>query len=155
VLALGLQENGDRSLKDTTINIQETGEFVIHMVDEAIAEHMNICAVDFPFGVNECEAAGLSLVASDRVRPARIAESPVAFECEKIALIQVSAGRHIALGKAVTMHVREDIINLETLRIDTTAYRPIGRLFGSLYTHTHDQFEMRRKTYQDWLARKA
>jgi flavin reductase (DIM6/NTAB) family NADH-FMN oxidoreductase RutF len=155
VLVLGLQENGDRTLKDTTVNIRDTGQFVVHMVDEAIAERMNVCAVDFPSGVNECEAAGLTLVPSDRVRPPRIAESPVAFECEKIALIQVSAGRHIALGKAITMHVRENIIDPKTLRIDTEAYRPIGRLFGSLYTHTQDQFEMRRESYEDWLSRKA
>lgn len=152
VVALGLQEHPSRSLKDTTVNIRDTGEFVVHMVDEAIARAMNVCAVDFPPDVNECDAAGFSLVPSDRVKPPRIAESPVAFECERIAMIQVSPGRHIVLGKAVVMHVRENIIDRETLRIDTAAYRPIGRLFGSLYTYTRDQFEMRRETYGEWRA---
>ncbi len=155
VLVLGLQENDDRSLKDTTANIRDTGEFVVNLVDEAIAEAMNVCAVNFPAGVNECEAAGLTLTASERVRPPRIAEAPVAFECERIALIQVSPGRHIALGKAILMHAREGIIDPATLRVDTAAYRPVGRLFGSLYARTHDQFEMRRQTYEEWLATKA
>jgi flavin reductase (DIM6/NTAB) family NADH-FMN oxidoreductase RutF len=151
VLVLGLQEKADRSLKDTTVNIQTNGQFVVHTVDEDLAEAMNVCGVDFPAGESEAERAGLSLVASDLVRPARIAEAPVAFECEKIAVVQISPGRHIAMGKVLTMHVRDGLIDADTLYMDPEKYRPVGRLFGLLYTRTRDQFELPRPTYQEWL----
>lgn len=151
VLVLGLQEKPDGSLKDTTVNIQANGQFVVHTVDEDIAEAMNVCGVAFPSGESEAEAAGLTLVPSDLVRPARIVEAPVAFECEKIAIVQISPGRHIVIGKVLTMHVRDGLIDPHTLRIDPEKYRPIGRLSGLLYARTRDQFELPRPSYQEWL----
>src|SRR5713101_3775058 len=71
-------ELGD-GYKDTERNIRDTGEFVVNLVDEAIAERMNVCDVDFPTGVNELEMAGLHPVASAEVRAPLIAEAPVSF----------------------------------------------------------------------------
>ena len=62
LLVLGLQSRPDGTIKDTPANIRETGAFVVNLVDEALAEQMNICAVDFPSGESEIEAAGLDLV---------------------------------------------------------------------------------------------
>src|SRR5690606_21273001 len=151
VLAVALESKRDTGeLKDTTINIQENGQFVVHMVDEPMADAMNICAISFPYGVSEIEAAGLNLKPSSRVRPYRIEEAPVAFECEAIQVVQICPGRHIVIGKIVMMHVRDGLLDPVNHYIDTDAYRPVGRMFGRLYVRTRDQFEMVVPTYDEW-----
>jgi flavin reductase (DIM6/NTAB) family NADH-FMN oxidoreductase RutF len=152
VVVLGLQEHPDGRLKDTTVNIQKRGEFVVHMVDEDMSEAMNVCGIPFPFEVEEVAAAGLTVTPSDRVAPPRIVQAPVAFECERIGLLQISPGRNIAIGKAVMMHVRDSLIDAERFHIDQEAYKPVGRLGGLLYTRTRDHFVLPRPSYQDWLA---
>jgi flavin reductase (DIM6/NTAB) family NADH-FMN oxidoreductase RutF len=152
VVVLGLQEHPDGRLKDTTVNIQKRGDFVVHMVDEDMSEAMNVCGVPFPLDVEEVAAAGLTVTPCDRVAPPRIFEAPVAFECERVGLLQISPGRHIAIGKAVMMHVRDSLIDAERFHIDQEAYRPVGRLGGLLYTRTRDHFVLPRPSYEDWLA---
>jgi flavin reductase (DIM6/NTAB) family NADH-FMN oxidoreductase RutF len=152
VVVLGLQEHPDGSLKDTTANIQKRGQFVVHMVDEDLGEAMNICGIRFPLDVEEVGEAGLTVVPSDRVAPPRIIEAPVSFECERIGLLQISSGRHIAIGKAVMMHVRDGLIDPERFYIDQEAYRPLGRLGGLLYTRTREHFVLPRPSYEEWLA---
>src|SRR3954464_191069 len=97
VVVLGLQEHPDGRLKDTTVNIQKRGDFVVHMVDEDMSEAMNVCGIPFPFEVEEVAAAGLTVTPCDRVAPPRIVEAPVAFECERIGLLQITPGRNIAI----------------------------------------------------------
>ncbi len=151
VLVLGIEaKRGSGALKDTLINIRDTGQFVVHTVDEDLATAMNVCAIDFPTGVDEAVQAGLTCVPSIRVRPERIAEAPIAFECEKHSILQISPNRHIVIGRVVLMHVREGLLDPETLYIDNKGYRPIGRLFGKLYTKTREQFEMVVPSYADW-----
>src|SRR5947207_14358475 len=85
VVVLGINGEGPGGgYKDTEDNIRDTGEFVVNLVDEALAERMNICAVDFPTGMGELDQAGLTAVASAEVKPPRIAEAPVSFECKRI-----------------------------------------------------------------------
>ena len=153
VLVLGLETKRDNgALKDTTINIRDNGQYVVHMVDEAMAEAMNVCAIEFPNDESEAQHAGLDLVDSAVVRPRRIALAPVAFECERIALLQISPGRNIAIGKVVMMHVRDGLLDPATHYIDPDRYHPIGRMFGRLYTRTRDHFEMIVPVHADWLA---
>src|SRR5690606_32308156 len=120
VLIVALESKRDSGdLKDTTINILDNSQFVVHMVDEPMVEAMNVCAIDFPGDINEVEEAGLTLVPSQRVAPHRIEEAPVAFECEKLQLVQVSPGRHLVIGKILTMHVRDGLLDPDTHYIDT------------------------------------
>lgn len=148
VLVVGLEQQRDSGqLKHTARNIQDNGQFVVHMVDEPLADAMNLCARDLPFGVSEADAAGLTLTASRCVRPRRIVEAPIAFECEKVALLQISPGRWVAIGRVVMMHAREGLFDPQTWRIDLQAYRPVGRMYGNLYTRTRDHFEMRVPAY--------
>src|SRR3954469_4051531 len=85
VVVLGINGEGPGGgYKDTEDNIRDTGEFVVNLVDEALAERMNICAVDFPTGMGELDAAELTPLPSARVRAPRIAQSPVSFECRRI-----------------------------------------------------------------------
>jgi flavin reductase (DIM6/NTAB) family NADH-FMN oxidoreductase RutF len=153
VLVLGLETKRDTgALKHTTINIRDNGQYVVHMVDEALAEAMNVCGIDFPDGESEALHAGLELAPSSVVKPKRIIAAPVAFECERIVLLQISPGRNIALGKVVMMHVRDGLLDPVTHYIDTEKYHPIGRMFGRLYTRTRDHFEMVIPGHADWLA---
>jgi len=151
VMVLGLEtKRHNQTLKDTTVNIRDNGEFVIHLVDEAMAQAMNICAIDFPSDISEVEQAGLTLTPSRVVRPKRIVEAPVAFECEKIALLQIGPTRNIAIGKVVRMHVRDGLLDPVTHYINPELYRPIGRMFGKLYARLSDRFEMEVPSYEAW-----
>ncbi|CAM4387403.1 Flavin reductase like domain-containing protein [Bordetella tumbae] len=154
VMAIGLEDKrGSGALKDTTINIRATGEFVVHLVDEALAQAMNVCAIDFPRDICEATEAGLTLVPSSVVQPQRIAEAPVAFECRKIAMIEINPHRHITLGEVVRMHVREGLFDADLKYIDPEKYHPIGRMFGRLYTTTRGHFEMVVPEYDVWRER--
>lgn len=151
VMVLGLEtKRHNQALKDTTVNIRDNGQFVIHLVDEAMAQAMNICAIDFPSNISEVEEAGLTLTPYRIVRPKRIVEAPVAFECEKIALLQIGPTRNIAIGKVVRMHVRDGLFDPVTHYINPELYRPIGRMFGKLYARMTDHFEMEVPSYEAW-----
>jgi flavin reductase (DIM6/NTAB) family NADH-FMN oxidoreductase RutF len=152
ILVLGLQTHPDGTLKDTTINIMRDGQFVVHTVDEALAEPMNVCGIRFPRGVDEVRAAGLTVTSSELVKPPRIVEAPVSFECEKVAFLQISPGRQIAIGKVLMMHARDGLIDEESFRIDGNAYKPIGRLHALLYSRQNDRFVLTRPGYEEWLA---
>ena len=84
------------------------------------------------------------------IKPKRIQEAPVAFECEKITFLQISPDRHIVVGKVVMMHVRDGLFDPETYYINPEKYNPIGRMFGQLYTRTRDHFSMSVPSYADW-----
>ncbi len=153
LLILGLQARADGSIKDTTRNIRATGEFVVHVVDEAIGEAMSVCAINFPSGESEAEAAGLTLVASDTVAPKRIAEAPASFECRQKVILEFSAERQLAIGEVLCMHVREGLLDPGTLWVRIEAYHPIGRLFEMLYSRTSETFELIVSSYEEWLAK--
>src|SRR6202140_1179804 len=76
LVVLGLQNKADRTPKDTTRNIRRDGEFVVHMVDEALASAMNDCAIDFPSGNSEVEATGLATLPSIDIAVPRLAAGP-------------------------------------------------------------------------------
>jgi flavin reductase (DIM6/NTAB) family NADH-FMN oxidoreductase RutF len=152
VLGLGVAASG--GAKDTTSNIRDTGEFVVNLVDEPLAEAMNLCAIDFPPEVSEIEVAGLDLLPAERVRAARIAQAPVHLECRRLMTLQPGRERYIILGEVVWLHVRDGIVDPTTLRV-APEYAPVGRLFGGGYVRTHDRFELPRLTYEAWQARQA
>ena len=151
VLGLGISPSG--RAKDTTNNIRDRGEFVVNLVDELIAEAMNLCAIDLPPEVSEVELAGFSLLPSEIVTPGRIAEAPVSMECRRYVTLQPGPERYIVLGEVLMLHVRDGIVDPESLRVDRNAYAPIGRLFGGGYVRTRDRFEMPRISYPEWLKR--
>lgn len=147
VLGLGVNVRGDD--KDTAVNIRDGGEFVVNLVDEPLAEAMNFCAIDFPPGVSEVDAAGLELVPSERVAPARLEAAPVSMECVHYQTLHHGQNRYLVIGEIVMIHAKGDIVDPETLRIDRDRYAPIGRLFGGGYCRTHDRFEIRRMTVEE------
>ncbi len=141
------RQAGDKR-KDTLSHIEETGEFVVNIVVDDIAEAMNRTAAEFPSEVSEFEIAGLTPAPSQQVRPPRVAESPVNMECRLLQVVPLGQGDHqhgLVIGQIVLMHIRDDII--EGHRINHQRLKPTGRLAGSMYCHTSEVFEMVRPVY--------
>jgi len=140
----------DGRKKDTLTNIEETGQFVVNTVPESLGEVMNITATEYPHGVSEFEKAGLTPVASERVTPPRLGESPVSFECERLQLVRVGddapGSGTIVVGRIVLVHVDDSIVT--DGRVDYERYHPIGRMGGMEYARTRDRFTMVRKKYR-------
>lgn len=149
MLVLGIEQFEDGREKDTGHNIRRTGEFVVNMVDEALAEKMNLAAIDFPSEIDEFEEVGLTPVSSSKIKVPGIAESPVRFECVRSALVQVGSRHTIAIGEVVSFHIRDDLIDREKLRI-SESWRPLGRMFGADYARITETFAMPRVPLSDW-----
>jgi len=140
VLGVSIGERDGRP-KDSARNILDTREFVVNIVTESIAEKMNIASGDYASDVSEFEEAGLTRAPCDVVRPPRIAESPVAFECRLIRAVRV-ADNTVFFGEAVRLHVDDRMLTDGI--VDVRKLHAIGRLGGPKYCRTQDVFEMAR-----------
>jgi flavin reductase (DIM6/NTAB) family NADH-FMN oxidoreductase RutF len=153
LIVLGLQHKADRSPKDTTRNIHRDGEFVVHMVDEALAAAMNDCAVDFPSGESEPEAIGLATTPSVDVKVPRLSAAPFAMECRRSVGLAFAPGRELLVGEVLRIHARPGLVDTANMYVDFDAYRPIGRLFGNLYSYQREPFTMVREDHSQWSSR--
>src|SRR4051795_543703 len=149
---LGLQSKGDGSLKDTSAHIRDRSAFVVNLVDEALGQQMNQCAVDFPPDVSEIDAAKLNLLPSEKIKVPRIAEAPAALECRHFTTLEVSAMRRLAIGEIVHIHVRGGIWDPVKMRVDMKAHHPLARLFGNFYASIGEPFTHVRQSYEEWAA---
>ncbi|WP_282603708.1 flavin reductase family protein [Paracoccus sp. PARArs4] len=152
ILALGVENKPDKSLKDTAENIRMTDCFTVNIVDRANVEAMAVTAAGFAPGVDELEMAGLTAVPGDSVACPRIAEAPVAFECERYLGIAVSASREIILGRILRAHIREDIIDPATHYSDHAKLDALGRMGGNGYAGTLDYFDLPTPSAEAVLA---
>jgi flavin reductase (DIM6/NTAB) family NADH-FMN oxidoreductase RutF len=151
LVVIGIGRRGDGTLKDTALNIEANGAFVVNLVDEEIAQAMNVAATDFPPDQSEIDPAGLDLIASSLVAPPRIAQAPAALECRNHTTLLVATDRRLVVGEVLAVHTRPGLVDATTLRLDLDAYRPVGRMFANLYCRTRDRFELVRVSYADWL----
>ena len=148
VVAIGI---GDRAgqAKDTARNIAATREFVVNLVGERTARAMNESAGDYPYGVDELARVGLTPVPSSAVRPPRIGESHAHLECREVTTVPVGKTR-IVIGEVVEMHIREDLVDRERLRIHGDRLEAIGRMHGpTWYARTRELFELVRPRVGD------
>jgi flavin reductase (DIM6/NTAB) family NADH-FMN oxidoreductase RutF len=144
VLSTSMRE-GDP--KDTLRNVMEVPEFVLNVVSEDVGEAMNATSEEFPSDIDELIAAGLTPVPSSRVRPVRVAESPINMECKLVQLVPVgdpATGSTLIVGEVLAWHVRDDVFDADRMRIRLDIMRAIGRMAGDGYCRTRDQFEMIR-----------
>ena len=139
ILILGIQNRPDGTVKDTLANLDATGEFVVNMVDMAIAEAMVVCGLHYPPDVDEVAAAGLSWKASRLVAPAAIAESPCAMECRVVQTVRYPS-RSIVLGEVVHMSVQDACLDATGRYVRPDAYQPIARLHANNYIVADRQF---------------
>ncbi|ACC74970.1 flavin reductase family protein [Paraburkholderia phymatum] len=141
IVMLSVNRLADGALKDTAVNIAREREFVVHLADEPIAQKMHRCGERFAPNVSELEEVGFTALVSTRVKPPRIAEAPVAFECELWETLQTSS-RHIFIGKVLMLHARDELIDPESWRVRLQHYFPVGRFGASDYVTTRDRFEL-------------
>lgn len=135
----------DGRKKDTLRNAEETGEFVINMATLDLAEKMNQTSADYSYGVNEFEKAGLTQAPSLKVKPPRVAESPVSLECKLLQVVTISEGPlggNLVIGQVVHVHV--DDLAWKNGKLDHRDLQPIGRMEASWYVKCTDAFEMSR-----------
>jgi flavin reductase (DIM6/NTAB) family NADH-FMN oxidoreductase RutF len=135
----------DGQQKDTLRNVQETGEFVVNIVSEEFIEKMNICSAEFPPDVDEWEKSGLTPVASECVKPARVQESRFHMECKLVDVVSVSKqplGGSLVLGEVLRFHVADELF--DNYRIAPEKLRAVGRMGGPSYARTTDRFNLER-----------
>jgi flavin reductase (DIM6/NTAB) family NADH-FMN oxidoreductase RutF len=152
VVVLGISPGAaSDGYKDTERNIRDSGEFVVSLVDEALAERMNICAVDFPAGTGELEKAELTAAPSVGVGPPRIAQSPVSFECRRITGVSLGPRSMLEVGSVIHIHIRDDLVDPAKMYVHTERMRLIGRMHGrGWYARTTDLFLMDRLDLETW-----
>lgn len=132
--------------KDSVVNAEQTGEFVYNMATFDLKDAMNRSAVEVPPDVDEFELAGLTKTASIKVKPYRVTESPIQFECRYYQTIRLPGNRlmgtvDIIIGRVVLIHIKDDVIGSDG-RIDILKIRPLARLGYYDYTTVDSIFEM-------------
>ncbi|QOZ75952.1 flavin reductase family protein [Bradyrhizobium sp. CCBAU 53351] len=125
--------------KDTFLNIQRTGEFVVNIADEPLARAMHESSGDFPPEVGEPDYLGLKLAPSTTIAVPRLADTPWAMECKLWKLIDVNDDRKLIMGEGLHFHIRDELWDDETMRVHMDRYHPIGRMFADRYCRTDDR----------------
>jgi flavin reductase (DIM6/NTAB) family NADH-FMN oxidoreductase RutF len=144
IVAFAPGDRDDGTPKDSALNVRATHEFVINLVDEALAAAMNLCAASLPYGENELISAGLHSLPSSVVKPPRIAEAPVSLECTEWGTLQIGANR-VVIGLVKRIHLRDELFDPATQRIHSERLFLIGRMASpDWYCRTRDRFEMVR-----------
>jgi flavin reductase (DIM6/NTAB) family NADH-FMN oxidoreductase RutF len=153
VIMIAILPHPEGRLKDTAANIYATREFVANLVPRAMAEAMNITNIDAPEGTNELVLAGLRATPSVTVKPPRIADSPIAFECRLLTALSFNSHQAVMFGEVVAAFVSDELV-LDAARgiVDT----PKLDLFGAMhaarwYCAATDRFEMVRPTWAQWI----
>lgn len=136
----------DGKTKDTLNNVRATSEFVVNIVTEELLQAMNASSIEAPSDFDEFDYAGLTLAPSVVVKPPRVAESPIHFECKLREIIEIGnepGGGSIVIGTIVHIHADDGVMIGED-KINLTALKPIGRLMGSGYCRVTDLIEIER-----------
>jgi flavin reductase (DIM6/NTAB) family NADH-FMN oxidoreductase RutF len=141
--------------KDTALNIRRSGEFVVNVVTEDIARQMNICAIDFPHGQSELDAAGFTTAPSQAVKVPRIAQAHAALECREHSTIEIGNSR-IILGRVVAVYIEDRFVDPAGPYVKAEELHSVGRMNGlGNYVHTRDAFfTINRIPYEDWQSGK-
>jgi len=134
------------SRKDSVRNAEETGEFVWNMATYALREAVNKSAEELPHGVDEFEYAGLKKLASRKVKPARVAGSPIHFECVYLNTLRFPGEppmgtADVVFGRVVAIHIDDAVIGADG-RVDVMKIQPIARMGYYDYTVVDNRFEM-------------
>ncbi len=133
--------------KDTLKNLEETGEFVINIVSEELAEAMNITSGDWPPEVNEFEILQLTSLPSIDVKPPRVADAPAAMEAKVRQIVPVEGtSSTLVLGEVVRFHLREGILRPNGL-VDALLSKPVARLGDNEYATLGHVFTMNRPKF--------
>jgi len=155
IVAIGVENKPDMRFKDTAYNVRVTEQFTVNIVDDAMLEAMNVCAVPFPPEVDELAKAGLTPVPGTHVKCPRIAQAPASLECRRFMTLSVGKSREIILGEVLGVFVREGAVDPATKYVNAAAMDVIGRMGGHGYTRTREVFDLPTMSVADWEARAA
>jgi flavin reductase (DIM6/NTAB) family NADH-FMN oxidoreductase RutF len=125
----------DNTTKHTYDNVKEVPEVVINAVTYGMVQKVSDSSADFPKGVNEFEMVGFTMEPSDLVRPFRVKESPVQFECKVLQVIETGSGNasgNLVICEILRIHVNPEVLD-EKGRIDPHKIDLVGRLGGEFY----------------------
>lgn len=130
----------DNTTKHTFENVKEVAEVVINAVSYSMVQQVSLSSTEYPKGINEFEKAGFTPVDSVKVKPPRVKESPVSFECKVREVIETSGepgSGNLIVCEILFIHVDEKILDKEG-NIDPNKIDLVGRLGGDYYTRTND-----------------
>lgn len=134
--------------KDTLVNIEATGEFVVNIVSEPLVAAMNQTAAELPPEVDEFQVAGLTPVPSETVRAPRVGESLAAYECRLLQVVHVGQEKAgagaLVLGTVQRIYLAGEILDQGRIRLEVL--RPVGRMAGNDYLRCTDRFSVERPT---------
>lgn len=136
----------DGEPKDTLRYVRETGEFVVNIVTESLVEAMNLTSGEYGDDIDEFDMAHLTAAPSITVKPPRVAESPIHYECKLVQIVDLSAepgGGSVVIGRVEHIHV-DDSFLIGTDKIDIARLHAIGRLAGDSYARVNDLFDLKR-----------
>ncbi|RBQ08777.1 flavin reductase family protein [Pedobacter miscanthi] len=125
----------DNTTKHTLENIHQIKECVINIVNYDMVQQMSLASTEYAKGVNEFEKAGFTMLKSDLVRPPRVAEAPVQFECvvnDVIPLGDSHGAGNLILAEIKLIHINEEILD-ESGKIDQHKIDLVARLGGDWY----------------------
>lgn len=126
----------DNSTKHTLENVLETKEVVINIVTHAMVHQMSLSSTEYAKGVNEFTKAGFTEVVSEKVKPPRVAEAPVQFECkvsDVISLGEEGGAGNLIITEVIQIHIDELILDIEG-KIDPVKIDTVSRLGGNWYS---------------------
>jgi flavin reductase (DIM6/NTAB) family NADH-FMN oxidoreductase RutF len=132
----------DNTTKHTLQNVEAVKEVVINVVNYDLVHQMSLSSTEYPEGVNEFEKAGLTMLPSDKIKPFRVAESPVQFECKVNEIINLgteAGAGNLVICEVVKLHISEDIMNADET-INQEALDLVARAGGSYYSRAKKGF---------------
>lgn len=132
----------DNTTKHTLENVEAVKEVVINVVNYDIVQQMSLTSTEYPEGVNEFEKAGLTMLPSDKVKPFRVAESPIQFECKVNEIVHLGTGAgagNLVICEVVKIHITDEVMN-EDQSIDQEALDLVARAGGSYYSRAKQGF---------------
>jgi flavin reductase (DIM6/NTAB) family NADH-FMN oxidoreductase RutF len=137
-ISIGPRDGGP---KDTLVNIEATGEFVINMVPEGWEQAVQLASLDHPAEISEVKLLGLETMPSLHVKPPRLLGSKIQFECRLQQILHFGdAPNSLIVGEVVAMHIRSGLAT--DCKIDPKAYSPIARIGGRNYVQLGDIVEV-------------
>jgi flavin reductase (DIM6/NTAB) family NADH-FMN oxidoreductase RutF len=146
IVMFSANQNTGGQRKDSVRNAEETGEFVWNMATYALRDAVNKSAEELPHGVDEFEHAGLVKLPSRKVKPMRVAGSPIQFECVYLNTLRFPGvppmgTADVVFGRVVAIHIDDEVIDGQGM-LDILKIQPLARMGYFDYTFVDNKFEM-------------
>jgi flavin reductase (DIM6/NTAB) family NADH-FMN oxidoreductase RutF len=143
ILAFSVVNRSDGTMKDTVINIREVPEFVVNIVSVDLLSTMEYSAKPIPYGTDEASITDIHWLPSKTIKPRRVQEAKIAFECTLERIVTVGEGPdagNLILGRIQLVHVRDDVLQ-NGREVDWLGLDVLGRLSGNRYCHVRSVIE--------------